>query len=131
MSILSICQFCQFRQFCRFVCQLKHRNFSGTGALAIHLKDLHPGQKPFECAHCDVGFLSQKQLEKHYKSEHGKQRNYKCEPCGKAYALESQLKIHMNKIHNICLKNKPGCKKKNISIFSNDGYVENQHFILP
>ena len=44
------------------------------------------------------------------------EREYKCEPCNTSYGTERDLKVHMNKIHNICLKNKPGCKKKRISV---------------
>ena len=90
------------------------------------MRDLHPGQLPFECSICDKGFVSERQVKLHFKEEHtGKTRNYTCEPCEKSYETESQLKIHVNKIHKINLKNKPGCKKKKITNFTMDSQIEN------
>ena len=97
-------------------CPLCFKEFPGSAALAVHLKSLHKGIRPFQCNKCEAGFLTPKKLQKHLKNNCDEEREYKCEPCNTSYSQERDLKVHMNKIHNICLKNKSGCKKKRITI---------------
>ena len=101
-------------------CPLCFKEFPGSVALAVHLKLLHKGIRPFKCNKCEAGFLTPKKLQKHVKNNCDEEREYKCEPCNTSYGTERDLKVHMNKIHNICLKNKPGCKKKRISVNAMD-----------
>ena len=72
--------------------------------LRHHLKNQHPGHKPFQCSTCQVSFPLKYDLRKHEKFKCMSHPNYQppmCDICGKTFANKMSYNNHMNFVHNV------------------------------
>lgn len=75
--------------------------FTSPIYLKRHYNTVHLGQWRYKCPQCDVGCMSQKQVDVHVNSVHKRILPHECtvEGCEKKYATEHQLKEHARRVH--------------------------------
>ena len=75
---------------------MKNQNLD---SLKGHIKQVHQGERNYECKYCGHKFSQPSGLKKHISIIHEKRKDFACPTCGKPYALKSDLKLHILAIH--------------------------------
>ncbi|CAH0389534.1 unnamed protein product [Bemisia tabaci] len=77
-----------------FSCDLCGKKFSKKMSLALHIRSLHDGVKPYECQFCLKRF-SQKVVRDTHVARHTGDYQYGCNECGKRFAAKNKLRFHI------------------------------------
>lgn len=79
---------------CRFVCEICDEEFPRRAALFAHRKDVHSGDKPYQCKDCGLHYASSSACVRHDLIRTGI-KPHLCELCPRQFLLSANLRRHM------------------------------------
>ena len=111
----------------KYVCKVCGKAFSGSQNLAVHVRNVHMGEKPFKCDICGKEFFRSRYMESHRRIHfdvtipcsfcgrgfkdvsslkrhtqiHTGEKNFVCHICNHGYITKGQYWNHMAKKHSL------------------------------
>ncbi len=78
-------------------CHFCRKTFDRASGLAVHIRRIHTGEKPYNCYHCQKAFATQHDCQSHERIHTG-EKPYQCGFCSKLFRRSSDLARHQ-RIH--------------------------------